>query len=248
MASGPDLLFAPGRRPSRADLAGFLSRQERVQLSHDPAAAPGAAEADGEIWLELLRDGLTFDLRGLAPGPSGARPEIVHRFDYPATAATAEAEVVSLRPGPHLAGGAGSAPVLRAMLALARDLTRHFADLVAVFWPPSRSAIGRTFFESVVTAWLEGGAFPALGLTAFEETSDGALQTIGLALWIGQELLIEPKLAADKIAATRLGVRLINHLVILGGLNASERILAPDGSSLMMEISPDSRWIRVRRD
>jgi hypothetical protein len=177
-----------------------------------------------------------------------ARPEIVHRFDYPASVATAEAEVVSLRPGPHLAGGAGSAPVLRTMLALARDFTRHFSDLVAIFWPPSRSAIGRRFFESVVTAWLEGGAFPALGLTAFEETSDGALQTIGLELWIGQELRIEPPLAADKIAATSLGVRLINQLVILGGLKGSERILAPDGSLLVMQTLPDSRLIRVKRE
>jgi hypothetical protein len=258
------LLFAPGKRPTRAAIASFLSRQQAVRLSHDPAAPSGAelavarsvgdrsgaegAEAQVEVWLELLRDGLTFDLCGLAPGPSGTVPEIEHRFDFPATASAAEPEVVTILPGPHLAGGERSAPVLRGMIALARDLTQHFPDLLAVFWPASRSAIGRRFFESVVSAWLDGGAFPALGLTAFEETPEGALQSIGLGLWIGQEIRIEPPLAADKIAATRLGVRLINQLVILGGLKESERIVAPDGTRLVMQTSRNSQLIRIRRE
>lgn len=139
-------------------------------------------------------------------------------------------------------------PVLRGMLALARDLVLHFEDLQAVFWPPSGSAIGRRFFESVVTAWLEGGAFPALGLIAFDETADAALESVGLAFWIGQELRIEPPLTNDKIAATRLGVRLINQLVIVGGITDSERIIAPDGTRLVMQAARGSTYIRVRRE
>jgi hypothetical protein len=258
------LLFAPGKRPTRAAILAFVSCQHAVALSHDPAAGaaagllvaqgeplqPGGADAaaQDEVWLELLREGLTFDLRGLAGGPSHPVPAIAHRFDFPAAAAGAELEALTISAGPHLAGGERSMPVIKGMLGLARDLTQHFEDLQAVFWLPSGSAIGRRFFESVITAWIDGGAFPALGLTAFDETPDGALQSVGLGFWIGQELRIEPPLTSDKVAATRLGVRLVNQLVIVGGLQESERIIAPDGTRLVMSASRNGDFIRVRRE
>jgi hypothetical protein len=250
-------------------MLAFLSRQHAVALSHDPAAdtaagllvpqgegeygsapaaAPAAADAQAQVWLEVLREGLTFDLRGLAPGPHGAAPAISHRFDFSASHSQDALEVLTITPGPHLAGGERSIPVLKGMLGLARDLAQHFEDLLAVVWEPSRSAIGRRFFESVITAWLEGGAFPALGLTAFEQVEDGALQTVGLSYWIGQELRMEPPLTSDKVAATRLGVRLVNQLVIVGGLETSERIIAPDGTRLVMRTSRNGDFVRVWRE
>ncbi|MEQ5786776.1 hypothetical protein J3454_02585 [Erythrobacter sp. NFXS35] len=222
----------------------------------DPVTAEGLRahqiaadmEPHGHLWIELLRDGLTFDLSGLAPGPALTLPVISHRFDFGTYPDHSDLEVLAIAPGPHLSAGARTMPVLRGMLAVARDLAMHFEDLQAVFWPPSGSAIGRRFFESVITAWLDGGAFPALGLTAFDETADGALQSVGLAFWIGQELRIEPPLTIDKIAATRLAVRLINQLVIVGGIEESERIVAPDGTRLVMQTSRNSEYIRVRRE
>lgn len=258
------MLFAPGKRPTRAAVLRFVSHQYAVSLSHDPDEPAGSklvvAQGDTigapvantgarqEVWLELLRDGLTYDLRGLAPGPARRSPEITHRFDFAAHPAQSDYEAIDIVPGPHLAGGERSMPVLRGMLALARDLTQHFADVAAVYWQPSASAIGRRFFESIITAWFDGGAFPALGLTAFEEAADGALQSVGLGFWIGQELRIEPPLSADKVAATRLGIRLVNQLVIVGGLHESERIVAPDGTRLVMQTSRNSQFIRVRRE
>ncbi len=258
------MLFVPGKRPTRAAILDFVARQQSVLLSHDPASEAGVelAVVDGErrpiggrstgardeVWLELLRDGLTFDLCGLAPGPCPAAPLVTHRFDFAPHDDEHELEALAVQPGPHLAGGERSMPVMKAMLGLARDLTQHFPDLVAIHWAPSHSVIGRRFFESVITAWLDGGAFPALGLTAFEETADGALQSVGLDVWIGQEMRIEPPLTADRIAATRLGVRLINQLVIVGGLDESERIIAPDGTRLVMQTSRNSQYIRVRRE
>lgn len=265
MAAGLHLLFAPGKRPTRAAVLDVIARQQNVLFSHDPAGGAGvelavvdggerqvsggrSAGARDEVWLELLRDGLTFDLSGLAPGPCPSAPPIVHRFDFAPDHAEPELEALLVLPGPHLAGGERSVPVMKTMLGLARDLTQHFPDLVAVHWAPAHSAIGRRFFESVITAWLDGGAFPALGLTAFEETADGSLQSVGLDVWIGQELRIEPPLTGDRVAATRLGVRLINQLVIVGGLDESERIIAPDGTRLVMQTSRNSQYIRVRRE
>lgn len=157
-------------------------------------------------------------------------------------------EVMVLRRGPHLVSGSNSLPVNRAMLALACDFVRHFDDLLAVGWGPAGSVIGRRFFESVTSAWLAGGPFPALGLVAFIETPDGALQSKGLSFWIGQELRIEPPLSGDRVAATRLGVRIVNHLVLAGGLEVEERITAPDGAPLVLRPTLGKAMIGVWRE
>lgn len=153
-----------------------------------------------------------------------------------------------MRLGPHLAAGEASEPLTRGLLALGCDIVRQFEDVLAVGWSPAGTAIGRRFFESVTSAWLDGGAFPALGLTAFVDTPDGALESVGLAFWIGQELRIEPPLCADRVAATRLGIRLVNHVVIIGGITEDERIAAPDGSRLVLRPSRSRSMISVWRE
>jgi hypothetical protein len=241
------VLFASGKRPDRGAIAAFAARQRSVVLSHDPQS--GDPVADGQPqWVEVLRDGLTFDIGGLAPGPAAAFPLIQHRFDLPEMPAPGAFEALAVGPGPHLASGRRSLPVVRGTLALACDMVRQFPDLAAVRWGPSRSVIGRRYFESVMSAWLDGGPFPALGLTAFVAGADGALASIGLDFWIGQELRIEPPLGADKVAATRLGVRLVNQLVLAGGLTGDERIIAPDGTRLALRPSADRTTISVWRD
>lgn len=221
-------------------------------ISHDPFPddTPHVEPvwAGQQHWLELLRDGLTFDLSGLAPGPASPFPDIDHRFDLPGLPGAGDHESMTLRPGPHLSSAGNSLPLLRTMLGLACDLVRHFDDLVAVGWGPARSAIGRRFFESVTSAWLDGGPFPALGLTAFVETPDAALHSVGLSFWIGQELRIEPPLSADRVAATRLGIRLVNHLVLIGGLEADDHITAPDGTRLVLRPSRNRALISVWRE
>ncbi|NCP14553.1 MAG: hypothetical protein GW858_10370 [Sphingomonadales bacterium] len=199
-------------------------------------------------WLELLRNGLTFDLSGLAPGPESPFPDIAHRFDLPELPGPDHFEVVTLRPGPHLAAAGNSLPVIREMVALACDMVQHFDQLAAVGWGPAQTAIGRRFFESVMAAWHDGGPFPALGLTAFVETEDAALQSTGLQFWIGQELRIEPPLSADRVAATRLAIRLVNHLVLVGCLEANDHITAPDGTRLVLRPSRDRAIINVSRE
>ena len=71
---------------------------------------------------------------------------------------------------------------------------------------------------------------------------------MGLAYWIGEEIRIEPPLAQDKVAATRLGVRLVNQLVLVGGIEGKERVMAPDGTRLVMQVSSDHPLIRVWRE
>lgn len=246
------MLFAKGKRPDWAAIKDFATKQQAVNLSHDLDGGDGSdaenACSGQQTWIELLRDGLTFDLCGLMPGPTRQFPLIEHRFDLPEAPTPAAYDALAILPGPHIAAGRRSLPVLRGMLALTRDLILHFEDLSAVCWTPSRSAIGRRFFESATSAWLDGGPFPALGLTAFIEAPDGALQSVGLDFWIGQELRIEPPLNADRVASTRLGIRLVNQLVLIGRLETDERIVAPDGSRLVLRPSRNRALISVWRE
>ena len=257
------LLFADGQRPDRHTIHKFAEANSSTTLTLDPAqrptlrvvddddtaaliaAAQAEVESSGSGWVELLRNGLTFDLEGLAPGDGFEAPATANFFDCPANFDLETASAIRLVAGSHLAGSEGSLPVLRSLLALARDLVQHFDQISMAIWPPSASAIGRRFFESTTTAWLDGGAFPALGLTAFKESIDGGLESVGLEFLIGQELRIEPALARDKVAATRLGVRLINQLVLTGRVLQSEQIIAPDGQKLRIAPSQNGRYARL---
>jgi hypothetical protein len=264
-AFGLFVLFEAGRRPSGSAIHAFAAAWGNVCVSHDPGAhsspdgnLPNLASNDeggqkkvfplATQWVELLRDGLTFDLQGLAPGPACEVPAVQHLFDWPTGPDFHQYEAMGVMIGPHLEGAQRSVPVLRSMIALARDLVLFFEEIAAVIWQPSASLIGRRFFESTATAWIDGGPFPALGLTAFKLHEDGALQSVGLGVWTNQEIRIEPPLAQDKVAATRLGVRIINHLVLLGGLAREERIIAPDGTPLLLRPDPDGTIIRVQRE
>ncbi|MFZ9396070.1 MAG: hypothetical protein ACO25F_08425 [Erythrobacter sp.] len=261
--TGLFLLFPRGGRPDRASIYRFVAAHPGISISLDPSLRPslrliGGIEAHSEgaasgamaatkdcNWLELLRDGLTFDLAGLTLGEPLATPEVEYRFDSRDDLSLARFEALCLSPGAHLAGGEASLPVLRGMLRLARELVQHFEQIEAVAWSPAHSIIGRRFFESSTTAWLDGGAFPALGLTSFRETIDGGLQSVGLDFLIGQELRIEPSLASDKVAATRLGIRLINQLVLAGPVARAEQIIGPSGQPLQLEPSANGKFIRV---
>lgn len=255
------LLFIGGARPDREAVREFVRSEQSLSISFDPAARPnlklvGSEGADASKlaitedrqpdWLELLSAGLTFDLKGFAPGVPIRAPGVNFSFDFEDMPPIPGFDVLHLLPGRHLAGGEASLPVVAAMLGLARDMVRHFPEVEGVIWPASQSVIGRRFFESSITAWLEGGAFPALGLTAFRETMDGGLQSLGLSYFIGQELRIEPQLVADKVAATRLGIRLVNHLLLLGTLAREEHVIAPDGARLVLVPSQNGKFIRVQ--
>lgn len=188
---------------------------------------------------------MTFDLAGLAPGRSAAVPETHYRFDCPGDLLPERCAAVSLVPGPHLAAGAGTQPVVRAHAALAAVLAEDLPSTVAIVWGPSQSIMGTGYFRSTVAAWLNGGPFPALGLTSFRATMDEGIQSVGLAHFTGQELRLEPALVADRAEAVRLGVRLVNHLVAAGALKSGESIAAPDGRTLRLEPSANGRFVRV---
>lgn len=237
------LLFARGQRPDARALLAAVEAADRLAITHEIRD-----EALGVVsGVELLRDGMTYDLTGLAPGAAAPLPPARHRYGFDEATGDGALEALALRPGPHVSAGARSMPVVRTMAAVAGALQPHMGELRAIAWPPAGTLIGPGFFASSVAAWLAGGAFPALGLTAFADDIDGSLRSEGLAWFTGQELRIAQELAKDRVAAARLGVRLVNQLVLQGKVTANEAIVGPDGGRLALEPTRDGRIVRVRR-
>src|SRR6476661_4959835 len=72
------LLFPEGERPGLAEVRTALLAGAAGEISWD--SAESGAAADSSDWLEVLVDGLTFDLLGLAPGAGLNVPEPRYRF------------------------------------------------------------------------------------------------------------------------------------------------------------------------
>ena len=84
------LLFAPGTRPALGALEA-MARAGGFSISHLPGTMGDS--------VELLRDGLTFDLAGIAPGASELTPRVDHRIGIAPATDLAGCEVLTLRPG-----------------------------------------------------------------------------------------------------------------------------------------------------
>lgn len=242
-AAGVALLFHEGARPGAAAVRA-LATHGGFSISHDPSIEGSSNNSGDGNWLELLINGLVFDLVGLADGPPAATLASRHRFGIE-DAELGEVETVALVPGPHLAGAEAMLPIVRSQLALALQLSQ-LPDLAAVGWAPVQSRMATDYFATVASGWLEGGAFPALGLTALVPSLDGGLQSEGLTFFTGQELRIEPELAEDRVAAAKLAVRLIDQLAAQDAIDRRFEFGGLDGEPLLLEPSANGRFVRVR--
>lgn len=242
------LLFEKGDRPDVKSVRIAVDNLCTASVSHDPSELqPQPAPNKGMDWLELLTNGLTFDLINLAPDQSAAIPEVRGRFDCPDDFVTATCDGICLRPGPHLSGGSGSMPIVRRMLGLAAELASELPALRAIFWPPAAILIGPTSFCTNVASWVAGGQFPAQCLIGLSFMTDQALQTEGLVFFTGQELRIEPDSVGDHSTATQLAIRLVQQLVQHGPVTEAEDVIAPDGSQMRLEPSGNGKFVRVWR-
>lgn len=244
--AGLVLLFRKEERPDRAAVVRAVAAIENATVSFDPGASgsvgmpgwaagmtgDGNAESDG--WLELLADGLTFDLLGLGPGPSVSAPGVEFHIDCPRSLSLNDYGLIGLAPGPHLVGGMRSLVVARALVGLGCSLANALGNVQGFSWLPSRALTGPEFFCSTVSSWIAGGPFPALGLTAFRALGDGALESVGLDFFTGQEVRVGAELAGDPASATRLAMRLVHQLATYGRLDSSELITGPDGTQLQL--------------
>ncbi|MFA7596205.1 MAG: hypothetical protein WCY92_07600 [Novosphingobium sp.] len=249
---GVSLAFPPGLRPDPCQLdacaqaSGGFSISQHLGVGDCAGAITSSylSESGGPVSVEALMWGLTFDVIGLAPGEGAPLPSCPYDFELPPGFDIAGHEAVRILPGPHLRGGERLVPIVRAMAGLTAALC-SLPDLAAVVWHPARSRIAPAYFSAIVVNWLEGGVFPARGLVSLGEVADGAMQTEGVGYFTGQELRIEPELMGDPAAATRIAVRLIDHLVTNGSLDRTVDIAGPEGRLLRIEPSENGRLVRV---
>ena len=135
-------------------------------------------------------------------------------------------------------------PVVRILAGIGAELAQ-LPGLGGVFWQPAQCWMAPKYFRGVVAEWLGGGAFPALGLTALQRDSNGAMVSVGLDFLIGQELRFEPDRRLVAAAVARIAMRLIHSLIESGPLTQPADFSGPDGERLRLEPIKNGRQLRI---
>jgi hypothetical protein len=225
------LLFDCAARPSSADLRDLATTRCRFGVTHRDADAGHA---------ELLRDGLTFDCLGLAPATGLRVDSTLQQVGLPAGFDAGAYALVTLGPGPHLAGAAQSLPVVRVLAGLVLALS-ELPGVAGVIWLPARLAMSAAWFSGAVDRWLQGGPFPALAMTALVR-SEQSLASRGLAFFVGQEFVFVVKDGTLREADLRGAVRLTDWLVAHGRVDSPREVdlvgfgkvcLEPNGQNIL---------------
>jgi len=237
--AGMSLLFADGKRPSAIDVERVLNSAE---LSNSGACISFRPDGD-EGWIELLVNGLTFDMAGLKPATADRLPECAYSFGLGDVSTLSGLEAVSIVPGQHIYGGHAMQPVVRSMASVVAQLALPLSAK-AVCWHPASIWMEPSYFARIVMNWVSGGAFPALGLTAVDRTEDGAVLSRGLDYFIGQEVMLPPVAGEEAADTVKLAVRLIDFLVRNGPLDKPQELEGPGGEAMLAE--PVEKGSRVR--
>ena len=240
--SGFSLLFSGAARPDPAALTHLLQVDPQAARTFAISYYPDPSEG----WLELLSHGLTYELGGLAPAPGGEAPEVVHCYGFAPQAPVPQGEWIGLMPGRHLSGGQNLQPVVRSMAAIVLSLLA-LEGVRGVSWGPARTLLAPDYVRRAFGAWLEGGAFPALGLTALARDDSGAMLSEGLSFFTGQEVRIDPILAENPVAAGKIAIRLIHSLVGGWEVKTPVEITGPQGERLGVAPAANGRVLQVWR-
>ena len=134
--------------------------------------------------------------------------------------------------GPAVASGRVVPAIVQFMLELGDVLGRNLG-IKAVFWSPAVVVSGYDYYAEAVAQYAEGAAFPALLCVGFDMSTNGIVQTTGLAWLCDQELTFtHPKLPEHE--AMRYVVRFVHDLATQGaydhalglpGLHADEVVV-----------------------
>ena len=239
------LLFPAGGRPDLPTIRKTIDQIGAITISAEPGALPAEASSKSSLWVELLCEGMTFDLCGLAGGCAAATPDLRDTRGLLADAAGMEA--IELKLGPHLEAGSRNLPIVRSTLAVGATLVGKLDGVLAVSWPASGAWLSPADFTRAIDGWLNGGAVPSPAMVDFRKSMANALQSVGLALFCDQELRLAPDLAMSDDDLRRLGIRIAGHLMHQGRLERVEEFSAPDGGLIRIAPSSNGRFVRASR-
>jgi len=223
------LLFGRDDRPAADAVATVAAGPEGFSLLNASEAPLGEAE--------LLRDGLTFDLAGLAPAPAREVPNAVHRVALSNDFNIHTLEAAWFMVGPHLAGAEHLLPVLRVAAAILRQLTQ-LPGLQAIVWRPARIVMSPAWFAEAVGVWLADGPFPALALTALARSQSG-IESEGLGFLTGQEFTLHTRSGGPNREHSRIAVRLTDWLVTHGRVETAREVVLTGVGAVWIE--PDGQ-------
>jgi hypothetical protein len=131
-------------------------------------------------------------------------------------------------------GGGVMFPVVRC-LAWLGALISQLPDIKAVAWHPARSFSEPVYFRTSVMAWIDGGAFPGLGLTSLSTGENGGLISEGLSIFTGQEMALAPELVPDKATGVKIALRLLHWMIENGRVTEAQLLTGPSGEALRIE-------------
>lgn len=226
----------------------------RGAIASVPRAAITAELRSGEVarktglatGFELLRGGLTFDLIGMRPAQAIPIPDIRSWLAMPSADRAGVMGCLGMALGPHIRAGQADVTILRGLLDLATGLLPGLPQCRGICWSASGTIVAPEAFAEFVQGWKSGGTMPAQLIVSVKQALGGGIETTGLTYFTGQELRLEPDVAADEGQATLLALRLSAQLVHRGRLTAAEAFAGPDGRVLRLEPSPNGRFVRVR--
>ena len=231
--------FAPGQVPDAQVLLDFLQQDTDTERIFRVTY-----RSRDDDWLELLSSGLTFELCGLSSALP--MPVVETRYGLAEDMDLSAAGWLRLRPGDHLSGGRGQVPVVRVMAGLALGLL-DLPGATGVVWEPARTLMSADHFRRILPGWLNGGAFPVLGLTALIRQESGVISTYGLYFFAGLELRIDPILAKQPGMAGKIALRLIHSLVEGWRVDGPVEVQGPDGEMLGVYPEEGGKILRVCR-
>lgn len=192
---------------------------------------------------EVIFDGMPFLLTRLSESETGSR-FAADRFDSLfCDLPSSKHSAIGVRPGNHLAGAAKLPEVNRRLLQLGRWIGRGLdADFAA--WSPSRRLASFSFYDEIVTRYVDDGPLPILLQASFLKVGDRHFVTRGVDYFAGQEIrLVTPPDYSDAEAARHL-VRVILDVATHGRINGFARSagLVPGE---ILEFSPGEDNIEV---